>query len=102
MKAFEITLTSEVILERRYLGDCPPPRKIIVLSCNNCGIFADGQKVRDIFFNGLQLRLYVLGSYHQFEQEGRLIHFGYYRIFEDNENNLGLSFEDLYNMLKIF
>ncbi|MFA6325451.1 MAG: hypothetical protein WCX46_04465 [Candidatus Paceibacterota bacterium] len=68
---------------------------------NNEGLFINGRKVTDIFYNGIQMRLYVLGDFTTHKknnnaEKGMEYHF----LFEENENDLKLSFDELNSKLQ--
>jgi hypothetical protein len=73
----------------------------IVLEANTNGLFVNKKKVTDVFFNGIQLRLYTRGSFaeHEKNKKGLIIfdkNCDYYLVYEENGNDSYLSFEELH------
>lgn len=80
---------------------------IISLDGNIKGLFVDRNKVTDVFFNGIQLRLYTSGSHKKHEENRRrsLSMNGdcdFYLIFSGNENDQNLTFEELHSKVEDF
>lgn len=68
-------------------------KTLVTVQGNQKGLFVNGNKVSDVFFNGIQLRLYVLGDC-DVKKESNLDK-NFYMIFSDNSNDLKLSFDEL-------
>jgi hypothetical protein len=70
----------------------------VFLLMNQNGLFVDNRKVTDIYFNGIQLRLYISGKFKDLnlalEEES------FYMVSRKNENTADLSFEELHSKLK--
>jgi hypothetical protein len=63
------------------------------------GIFVKGQKITDIFFNNIQLRLYISGDYKTDNTGTGVWKYPFHMIFDDNENDAELSFQELYKKI---
>ena len=98
MEHLTIILLAELYQKGRQLSG---PREPIQIELNSTGISIKKNAVTDIFFDGIQLRLYFSGVHTDNLNvpliQGRQAAF--YMIFENNENDQGLSFEALHQKL---
>lgn len=95
MEEFKTTLKAEFHPADTFSWE---PR-LVVIRGNSKGLFVNSRPVTDIFFNFIQLRLYLSGN-HKRNNYASVNKDDYYVIFDKNENDLGLPFEDLNSKLE--
>lgn len=90
MKVFEIRLNGDFW----SVGAVPDRSVDILIKGNSTCLLVNNQKVTDIFYNGIQLRLYVSGS-HKDNAGKQITKVPFYMIFEENCEALSMTFEEL-------
>ncbi len=71
------------------------PKAKVRIRLNDEGVFINNKKVTDIFYNGCQMRFYISGS-HSENEKLKITKDSFYMVFDDNDNDSCLSFEDLH------
>ena len=94
MEPFVFNLLAEPRTRDNYLLQ----KTRVTVKGNRNGLFVNENKVSDVFFNGIQLRLYVLGD--SDAQKKEMLDKNFYLIFSENENELGFSFKELKEILE--